>query len=370
MEKQLESLTIHRFRGLRDLELSGLGDVNLFVGENNSGKTTVLEAISTYCRPLDPLEWLATGSRREIDLPRALLLDALKWLFPQVNEPERGLYTGETFVSGSGSFRVLESRATYNEFLSVDSSVGDEGMSFQPDDVRRLGADLEMRTVFRVEQRSLFERGPTAESSEIVRLWQDERFTAHKSPSDPLLPVATISPISHWVEQRQIKQLTEVTLGGIKDEVLEALSLIDPGIQDLEILSRRGTYATLHIQHKEVGLAPVSAFGDGVRRTLMTALTLPTVKGGILLVDEIQTAIHKSALNKVFGWLVKACSDNNVQLFATTHSLEAVDAMLKVKKVDLANIVAYRLNEIGQPAQQFAGELLYGIRYERGLDVR
>jgi AAA15 family ATPase/GTPase len=43
--KNLDSLTIHQFRGLRDVELKDLGQINLFVGINNSGKTTVLEAL-------------------------------------------------------------------------------------------------------------------------------------------------------------------------------------------------------------------------------------------------------------------------------------------------------------------------------------
>ncbi|MEG4327463.1 AAA family ATPase, partial [Microcoleus sp. herbarium5] len=61
--KHLDNLTIHRFRGLRDLNLQDLGQINILVGGNNSGKTSVLEAISTYCRPLDPLEWLNTSWR-------------------------------------------------------------------------------------------------------------------------------------------------------------------------------------------------------------------------------------------------------------------------------------------------------------------
>jgi recombinational DNA repair ATPase RecF len=85
MKQHLENLTIERFRGLRDLELKDLGQVNLFVGPNNSGKTSALEAIATYCRPLDPLEWLNTSRRREIagrGTPIARL-SALRWLFPQ-----------------------------------------------------------------------------------------------------------------------------------------------------------------------------------------------------------------------------------------------------------------------------------------------
>jgi AAA15 family ATPase/GTPase len=44
----LESVTIHNFRGLRDLELRDLGQINLLVGINNSGKTSVLEALSGF----------------------------------------------------------------------------------------------------------------------------------------------------------------------------------------------------------------------------------------------------------------------------------------------------------------------------------
>ncbi|MDM8550529.1 hypothetical protein QUF72_10640 [Desulfobacterales bacterium HSG2] len=71
MKKHLENLMIHRFRGLQELELSGLGRINLLVGANNSGKTSVPEAVSTYCRPLDPLEWLNTAWRREMTSSRA-----------------------------------------------------------------------------------------------------------------------------------------------------------------------------------------------------------------------------------------------------------------------------------------------------------
>src|SRR6476469_1617010 len=115
--KHLDNLTIHRFRGLRDLTLQDLGQINILVGGNNSGKTSVLEAISTYCRPLDPLEWLNTSWRREIKYSRKPRLEALKWLFPQNKEEEQlDFYQMETRVSGSGKFSVRESRAIYQEF--------------------------------------------------------------------------------------------------------------------------------------------------------------------------------------------------------------------------------------------------------------
>jgi len=43
---QLQSLTIENFRGIREGRIDGLTAVNLLVGRNNSGKTTVLESIT------------------------------------------------------------------------------------------------------------------------------------------------------------------------------------------------------------------------------------------------------------------------------------------------------------------------------------
>lgn len=48
----------------------------------------------------------------------------------------------------------------------------------------------------------------------------------------------------------------------------------------------------------------------------------------MLLIDEIDTAIHAKYFNDIFQFLVTACSRYDVQLFITTHNIEAVDAIL------------------------------------------
>ena len=127
MDKQpIDTLTIHRFRGIRDLTLENLGQMNLLVGINNSGKTTVLEAIYTYCNSLDPLAWLNTAWRREIKSSRKSKLESLKWLFPQnIQNNSDYFYQGETKVSGNGNFGVVESKATYQEFEEIWDSTKD-----------------------------------------------------------------------------------------------------------------------------------------------------------------------------------------------------------------------------------------------------
>ena len=104
----------------------------------------------------------------------------------------------------------------------------------------------------------------------------------------------------------------------------------------------------------------------------MIALFLNSVAGGALLIDEIESSLHVKALGSLFSWLVKSCQKLNVQLFATTHSLEAVDAMIAAESKSLDRIVGYHLeapNGVPQ-VQRLDGDMLHRLRYERGLDVR
>ena len=63
----LRDLRISGFRGLREFAMSGLGRVNLLVGRNNCGKTSVLEAIHMLSVPGSAVPlWLAQTRRGEL----------------------------------------------------------------------------------------------------------------------------------------------------------------------------------------------------------------------------------------------------------------------------------------------------------------
>src|SRR5262245_18774808 len=60
----LRDLRISGFRGFREFAMSGLGRVNLLVGTNNCGKTSVLEAISLLSVPGTAAQLWQVQSRR------------------------------------------------------------------------------------------------------------------------------------------------------------------------------------------------------------------------------------------------------------------------------------------------------------------
>ena len=197
------------------------------------------------------------------------------------------------------------------------------------------------------------------------------------SREDEQIVNQTITPFSHRTDPYPTKLFTQIAIAGFKTEVIKLLQLFDPDIEDIEILTFSGITSReipfLYIAHKKSGITPLSNFGDGVRRLVFIALNLIKVKGGILLIDEIETAIHTDALQSSFLWLVRWCQEMKIQLFATTHSLEAVDALLSATKSISANdLVLYRLEK--EDNQSFVVHLdqerLERIRNNLGLEVR
>ncbi|MDB9488637.1 AAA family ATPase [Dolichospermum circinale CS-1225] len=381
--RNLENVTIHQFRGLRDLELKDLGRINLLVGINNSGKTSVLEALSVYCHPLDIKVWLSTANQREQDIGvyRIRLLDAVKWLFTHnyasIVEPDKPII----LISSTGLFSVKKLIASYEEMeqisLSEESNITNisNEEEIENEDTPRVKKGIKLKIeVFADDgyQLSLFGEPPAFITDFL--LWEDERFYRLSGKREPSLKTSVVTPSSHRSEVGQFRLLSEATFQNFKADVIKLLKQIDNNISDIEILLPPESISSrfnIYIQHEKLGLAPVSTFGDGIRRLLHIALKLASVKGGILLIDELESTIHTEALQNSFQWLVKWCTEMDVQLFATTHSLEAVDALLEVTESD-SDLVLYRLEpkEGKTKVVRHDGHRLRRLREELGQEVR
>lgn len=90
---------------------------------------------------------------------------------------------------------------------------------------------------------------------------------------------------------------------------------------------------------------PVVLYGDGLKKALTMLNTIIKAEAGILLVDEYETVLHISVIQKVFKFMVEVAKKKNVQLFLTTHSLEVVDKLLYVNEDMLDDIFIIRLKK-------------------------
>ena len=377
--RNLENITIHQFRGLKELELKDLGQINLFVGVNNSGKTSVLEALSIYCDPLDLRVWLSVARKREefFSSSRTPPLEALKWLFDKDTSQ-----TGTIIISGDGKLVSEKMKAVYEEIEEIVLAKGTQTTFFMNDQLGEDGDDVsededgvKVRKGLQLKIEIHDFRAEPPDIYEDYQLWENDSSWAKKTTQrEHKFPVSMVTPTSHRSYIGQIRLLSQARFYDFKFEVLDLFNQMDQNITDVEILlppSSISSNVNIYIQHKKLGLVPLSSFGDGVRRLLHIALKLASVKGGILLIDEIESTIHTEALQNSFQWLAKWSKEMNVQIFATTHSLEAVDALLAVNE-NSSDLVLYRLEpkENQTKVVRHDWSRLKRLRENLGMEVR
>lgn len=392
----LQSLDIAEYRGLNGMKLEGFGRINLFVGGNNAGKTSALEALALFARPLDIDNWVNTAWRREIKGSRIPVAETFKWMFPRrAGEPDD---SGRIWIAGQGGFAGRRLLAKYHEDKVVagilqepikgsydnghtNRLVGNSGTiassgTLTPSGLDPIGRALELELTADFVRR-LPGGEEKGDNSANVRIAEDDSMTYSGRAQEPFLPLAVIDASAHRVEAT-VQDLYSAALDSeqpnqdLKSDFIRTLQKIDPGIQRLDLVQKGRVTTRLQIKHERTGVTPISALGDGFRRALMIAVTIPTVRGGVLLIDELETALHVSVLKSVLGLLDWAVREFDVQVFASTHSLEAVDAVLATLPNAKEEMVGYHLALEGESrrAKRYSGDLWERLRFERGLDIR
>ncbi len=373
-ELPLDSLEIAEYRGLSGLQLQEFGAMNLFVGSNNSGKTSVLEALALFARPLDIETWLDAAWERDSRASPMPLFEAVKWLFPHT----AGMHedTGRIWMTGRGGFAGRKLVAQYVEKHVAGGVMKEGGVASGSDDyIRRtvelsLAADFVKRLPDRDEWREYQNTRP-------VRIVEADELTYPGTTPEPTLPVAFVRAWTHCAET-EVRSLYSLALQkegpqqDVKADIVRVLQLVDPGVRRLDLVQTGRTAPQIQVKHALTGVTPLSAFGDGFRRALLIAVAVPTVRGGLLLIDELDTALHVSVRDPVLKLLKYAVEEFKVQVFATTHSLEAVDSVLSVFHDSLPAVAGFRLERQGGRVvtKRLPGELLHELRCDMGLEFR
>ncbi len=156
--------------------------------------------------------------------------------------------------------------------------------------------------------------------------------------------------------------------------VLRALHTIEPGI---ERIASVGTRARRSRRDARGGLAmmvagqriPIGSMGDGIWRLLGIALALVRTRGGVLLVDEIDTGLHYSVLVDMWRLVLETARNLDIQVFATTHSRDCYEALAAVTEPGRTEISLQRIERGKVEAVAFT-ELEIRQAADRGLEVR
>mgnify|MGYP005849944885 CR=1 FL=1 len=210
--------------------------------------------------------------------------------------------------------------------------------------------------------------------TESIRLNRLTRVTGTLIRLKPQIKISYVSPFEHLngnIVNRIIKN------DAYKLICLNALQLFDPEIEDIMIFrSDVSNRPVEYLKHKRLGNMPLSTYGDGIKKVLVLANAIIGATDGILLIDEIETAIHKKYYNDIFRFIVKACHTFNVQVFITTHSIEAIDGLLATQdydiqsKEDAITVVTLRRENHKTYSRVLQGREVFKNREAFGFEVR
>jgi ABC-type cobalamin/Fe3+-siderophores transport system ATPase subunit len=340
----LDSLRIQNFKTFRDLTVERLGRVNLVVGKNNVGKTALLEALWLYAHPeffYEVLERL--DSQREDQVaPKSIIIEnnlnimrhffhghlrtqgqAAKVIkvsqeeddseyvavrFSPQNQDTRDFYDYGQKIIGVDLLEVLVGPGfTRHDFVT---SSGEAGFDLSLDSEKRFDPVRSHR--FRsLASKFISSAGLFAEDAE--RLFADAIRANRKAPVMRALNLTTEETITdlNWIVDPNLAY----RLSGNRVQV-------DPTQQMARI-------PVVAVEGRDEAV-PLSALGEGTTRAMEIALALVNAKGGLLLIDEVETGLHYSVQPDLWRLIFETAAALDVQVVATTHSSDCVRAFQRM----------------------------------------
>ncbi|MEM6843833.1 MAG: AAA family ATPase [Bacteroidota bacterium] len=344
----LTSLDIKNYRNLKNLEIEKLARVNLITGKNNTGKTSLLEAVSLY---------VGRGSIVSIDeLLRKRgeffsgldndLKNNLQSYVSLFNNPNREINISQDYELKIEVF--LEPQAPENETFPSKKALNIK-IQFQEKDPPAL-------LIITFSDASPREHNMSKINRDNDFLFRDQW--------KGLPPKHAFVRTFHTEEE--LARLWDNIASTYKEkQLVAALKLIDSEVESLDFIKDEskldGRKAVVKIGNSRL---PLKSMGDGMNRILTIFLPLVNIdkeSGGYLLIDEFENGLHYTVQEELWRMIFKLAKDLNVQVFATTHSNDCIRAFENVLNDSNQSEGQYfRLEKFSDPA---FGEAIKPIFY-------
>ena len=334
----LSSLEIHRFKGLSECRLENLSRVNLFVGKNNVGKSSLLEAISIL---------LTKGS--------------IGWIIDLLES--RGLSTSFGRDNEDGPKMLQQNIASLFTGRNVDefSRMPIVILAKETDRTKRI---LRLQLGYLVDEKFIDESG--SEQRKRIFLHSDQMDDGMDSYPGlcieiddkdwryiPLMGygmyainadrgIEFVRPSSTF-SASNAKLFDRIAMTDMQQSLVEALQIIDPRIRDVNFLSDplsartefraagagAGERVPIVVLDSGPTRYPLRSMGDGVNRILTIILSMINCKGGTLLIDEFENGLHYTTLCQLWKMIFRLAKQLDIQVFVTSHSDDCIRSFIE-----------------------------------------
>jgi AAA15 family ATPase/GTPase len=308
---RLLNITIENFRGIRQGSLTDFAEVNVLIGRNNSGKTTVLEAITR-----------ATRSQH----------DKL--------QPMR--------------------RETVDEFWNRMRNSGRESICNYNKDTGNL-IKYQATVISNVDETASLVSGGGVISSQPLSQIFDQHIAKFRSGIAVFTPRMLSDQFIESVFWPELISNRRDKL--LRNAVNETFDMNAEGLQ----LLPNGEFMVMFEKYS----IPLDSMGDGTRAAMRAFMCLAMVSDTLFLMEEPECHQHPGSLELFAKGLCKLAKERRVQIILTTHSQECIRAFSKATQASESTFAVYHLslNDGIQEARRLERDALETLD-ESGIDVR
>ncbi len=313
IEKQhLEYFKVENFKGLESLELNDIKQFNIILGDNNVGKTSVLEA---------------------------LLFDTIPYIY---------LTNQFSVLAAKGDLNKYDPKVNYFDFFcgSINSKIN-YNFQFNNSKLENLNITEVASNSLEVHQVSDFLVDTLVSKDEFPeKLLQHNHagkinfvlpdFRRHRNKFEGNYFPYIKSGLVYQNDLVNFFSKNINTNPKLKKEFLENLAILSDDIYDITIdtttIPENQILVVLFNDEKKP--LPLFMMGDGTIRLVRLILEIIICKNRRLMIDEIDNGMHFSRMKKVWEVLLKVADKNNTQLFITTHDSECLRAFKEVLETE------------------------------------
>ena len=325
-------ITIQSYKIFHDFQITNLNKINLFGGLNNTGKTSLLEAIYLLTKQNDLNAFFEiVRLKNKLEVLSPLWLSQFLETSPIVIQ---GMYNGvETGLSIRKEEAKNIDKADYITSIVIDAFIDDETHSMTKAHLYRYAPIQLYYDTIKILSHSMFKSPFFHKESDIL-------LSYSKNYEKKLMPL-----------------------------IIDFLKKVDSQINDIGLVEVEGIKRFLvdssrYTDHK----VDITSYGEGLQRIFEISLAFAYAKNGVILIDELETGIHHSLLIDFTRFIQELAERFNVQVFITSHSKECLNAFVQ-NGSDNESISAYILQNKGEKVTYHYSEGEKFSRLVEAMDI-
>jgi len=313
----LTELKIQKFKGISSCDLRDIGRINLFIGKNDTGKSTILEAAYYLFRELYAPPQLHTIMSKRSD----------------------------AFVGGSELWFNYDTDSEVVTTALFDEVRLDWRIELRPPGISSslFGGRVQVIRLGETRYSKTFSMTTTSGGTMIGNIKESTEFR------DRLANYASNMSFIDCTLKFRTKEIEGILarfkrVSSLESKFGEILDDIYGKGKDWQFIPQLENTDERRLAIKEAGqLKYFSGFGDGLRCCVGVIGTAMSNNNTAIFVEEIENHQHPEAIGKMVSNLSSIATTNNLQLFVTTHSRTVWNSFENEFKTDEARTKTLRV---------------------------